>query len=84
VTVDRDLFGFSAREAAELLGKGEDWLLEQARAGKIGYTLVGRDKRFLPSHIREYLRANEIRPHAPLGSRSPARTRTAAPDSPQS
>lgn len=48
----------SAAETAKLLGISAPTLRETIREGKIGFTLVGRRRRFTAGNINEYLKQN--------------------------
>lgn len=64
---------FGAKEAGEIIGKSENWMKTQARAGKIPYIRLGRSMRWTPDHLAEILRAREQRP-VPAALPSPRST----------
>jgi hypothetical protein len=73
---------YTPEDAGEALGgKSGEWMMEEARAGRIGHSKVGRDTVFLPEHLLAYLRANEVKPSSQLSSRPPSRRRAQAAES---
>jgi hypothetical protein len=64
------VYAYTAEQAGQLLGnKGKQWMEDEARAGRIGYTKAGQTLLFMPEHLLAYLRANEVKPTSPLTSR---------------
>lgn len=47
-----ELTAFTPARAAELLGKTENWVLENIQAGRIPHTYVGKSPRMTAAHIR--------------------------------
>lgn len=66
---------YSAAEAGAIIGKSENWMKTQARAGKIPFSRMGRTMRWTPQHLSEILRAGESKPQHVLVPRTPARRR---------
>jgi excisionase family DNA binding protein len=59
---------FSMAEAAEMLGVGEWWLAEQARAGKVPHIKLGRTRRFSQANIEAIIAGAEQTPQRPAPS----------------
>ena len=76
-----NIVSYDAEEAGKIIGQSAYWMKEQARAGKIPFTRVGRQYRWLPQHLAEILRAGEQKPRAVLAARAPARRRASADNS---
>lgn len=49
---DLELRCFTPAQAAEILGKSENWVLEAIYEGRIPYTRVGKSPRLTAAHIR--------------------------------
>lgn len=47
-----ELTAFTPARAAELLGKTENWVVENIQAGRIPHTYVGKSPRMTAAHIR--------------------------------
>ncbi|MFH9574285.1 hypothetical protein ACH4MG_27555 [Streptomyces sp. NPDC017454] len=47
-----ELTAFTPAKAAELLGKTENWVIENIQAGRIPHTYVGKSPRMTAAHIR--------------------------------
>jgi hypothetical protein len=58
---------YDAEEAGKIIGQTANWMMTQARAGKIPFTQVGRSKRWTPGQLAEILRAGEKRPATNAG-----------------
>lgn len=54
---DLELRCFTPAQAADILGKGEWWVREAIRDGRIPYTSVGKSPRLTAAHIR-WIQAN--------------------------
>ncbi|WP_181785595.1 helix-turn-helix domain-containing protein [Streptomyces phytophilus] len=54
---------FTPAEAAVLLGKSENWVIEAIQDGRIPRTYVGKSPRILARHIREIQDSGEVKPH---------------------
>ena len=52
-----ELTAFTPAKAAELLGKTENWVIENIQAGRIPHTYVGKSPRMTAAHIR-WVQAN--------------------------
>lgn len=68
---------YDAKQAGDIIGQTANWMKTQARAGKIPFTRVGRQMRWLPQQLAEILRAGEQKPRAALVARTPVRRRAA-------
>jgi hypothetical protein len=68
-----------AAQVAKIIGKTENWVMTQARAGKIIYTAVGRHKRWTSRQVDEIIRSWERKPQPVIVARAPRRTRAADP-----
>jgi hypothetical protein len=67
---------FTPEQAAEILGKTENWVADQIRARRIPFTYVGRTPRLTAAHIRQIQAQGEVLPHKyakPVSARTPAR-----------
>ncbi|MFE7899239.1 helix-turn-helix domain-containing protein [Streptomyces sp. NPDC057424] len=67
---------FTPEEAAEILGKTENWVADQIRARRIPFTYVGRTPRLTAAHIRQIQAQGEVLPHKyakPVAAKTPAR-----------
>ncbi|MFF3324910.1 hypothetical protein [Streptomyces sp. NPDC002889] len=62
-SADRELRTYSPAEAAEYLGKTENWVTEQIQLGSIPYTRIGKTPRLTAGHIRWVLENGEVMPH---------------------
>ncbi|MFE1110077.1 hypothetical protein ACFW5U_29865 [Streptomyces rochei] len=51
-SAELELTAFTPAKAAELLGKTENWVLENIQAGRIPHTYVGKSPRMTAAHIR--------------------------------
>lgn len=58
-----ELTCFTEAEAARLLGKTENWVIEAIQARRIPFTYVGKSRRLTAAHIREIAAAGEVKPH---------------------
>lgn len=58
-----DLRAYTPAEAAELLGKTENWVTEAIQARRIPFTYVGRSPRLTAAHIRWVLENGEVQPN---------------------
>ena len=45
----------NAADVAGMLGKTEDWVARETRAGRIPSVKVGRDRRYTDQHLTAYL-----------------------------
>ncbi|MFJ5306136.1 excisionase family DNA-binding protein [Streptomyces sp. NPDC088350] len=59
---DLELRCFTPEEAARLLGKTENWVVEAIRERRIPFTYVGRSPRLTADHIRWVQANGEVRP----------------------
>ncbi|GAA2485137.1 hypothetical protein GCM10010406_21740 [Streptomyces thermolineatus] len=62
LVVELELKCFTPAEAGELLGKTENWVLENIWARKIPFTYVGKSPRLKASHIRAIADGGEVLP----------------------
>lgn len=60
---DPELRLFKPDEAADLLGKTENWVIENIQHGRIPYTRVGQSPRLTAAHIRQIAAQGEVLPH---------------------
>ncbi|MFF6966202.1 hypothetical protein ACFY9G_22905 [Streptomyces anthocyanicus] len=51
-SAELELTAFTPAKAAELLGKTENWVVENIQAGRIPHTYVGKSPRMTAAHIR--------------------------------
>lgn len=58
---------YSVAEAAELLGVGDWWLTNEAKAGRVPHAKLGRARRFTQAHIDEILASAQQHPVASTG-----------------
>ena len=52
---------YSEPEAAELLGLSPHTLLRFRREGKINFSRIGSKPRYLPEHIKDFIKSREIK-----------------------
>lgn len=71
---------YDAAQAGKIIHQTANWMITQARAGKIPFTKVGRKKLWTPVQLDEILRARAQKPRLTLAARPPGR-RLAAVDS---
>lgn len=60
---DLELRCFTPAQAAEILGKNENWVLEAIYEGRIPYTRVGKSPRLTAAHIRHIQAQGEYLPN---------------------
>jgi hypothetical protein len=61
-TAENELKLYTPAEAAHLLGKSEDWIFVQTRAGAIPHCRLGKSVMFRSAHIRAIAAQYEIDP----------------------
>lgn len=61
--VDPELKCYTPAEAAELLGKTENWVVEAIQDGRIPCTYIGKSPRLTATHIRQVQLQGERQPH---------------------
>jgi len=61
--IDPELKCYTPAEAAELLGKTENWVVEAIQDGRIPRTYVGKSPRLTAAHIRWVQSTGEMLPH---------------------
>jgi predicted site-specific integrase-resolvase len=66
-----------AAQVAKIIGKTKNWVMTQARAGKIVYTKVGRHKRWTLEQVNEIIRSWEHKPQTVVVARVSSRRRAA-------
>lgn len=77
--IDPELRLYNAKQSAELLGKSEWWIQDQARKGLIPCTRVGRTVHLSAAQIREIRARGEVDPATRRRpGRAPKRQATAA------
>lgn len=54
---------FTPAQAAEILGKSENWVVENIQARRIPFTYVGKSPRLTAAHIRQIQAQGEVLPH---------------------
>ncbi|NYV73103.1 hypothetical protein [Streptomyces sp. UH6] len=59
---DLELRCFTPKEAGQILGKSENWVVENIQARRIPFTYVGRSPRLTAEHIRWIQAQGEVRP----------------------
>ena len=57
---------YTINDVATILGKQSGWVVKAARAGKIPHEKVGRDYRFTPQDIADYLESVRVAATNPL------------------
>lgn len=60
---DLELRCFTPAQAAVILGKTENWVVENIQAGSIPFTRVGKSPRLTAAHIRWIQAQGEVLPH---------------------
>lgn len=60
---DLELRCFTPAQAARMLGKNENWVLEAIYEGRIPYTRVGKSPRLTAAHIRQIQAQGEYLPN---------------------
>lgn len=60
---DLELRCFTPEEAARILGKTENWVVENIQARRIPFTYVGKSPRLTAEHIRWIRAQGEVLPH---------------------
>lgn len=60
---DLELRCFTPKEASAILGKTENWVVENMQAGRIPFTYVGKSPRMTAAHIRWVQAQGERLPH---------------------
>jgi hypothetical protein len=72
--VDPELKCYTPAEAAVLLGKTANWVVEAVQRRAIPFTYVGKSPRLTAAHIRQIASSGEQQPHkyAHGAARSPA------------
>ncbi|WP_405769161.1 hypothetical protein OG539_32530 [Actinacidiphila glaucinigra] len=63
VDIDPELRAYTPAEAAVLLGKTENWVVESIQAQSIPFTRVGKSPRLRAAHIRQILDDGEVKPN---------------------
>lgn len=58
----RDLRCFTPKEAGEILGKTENWVIEAIQDRRIPFTYVGKSPRLTAAHIRQIQEQGEVQP----------------------
>ncbi|MCP3820132.1 hypothetical protein NLX86_19125 [Streptomyces sp. A3M-1-3] len=61
--IDPELKCYPPDEAARLLGKTENWVVEAIQARRIPFTYVGKSPRMTAAHIRWVQASGELTPH---------------------
>lgn len=61
-SVDSGLKCYTPEEAAPLLGKSTNWVVEAIQGRRIPFTYVGRSPRLTAAHIRWVLESGEVKP----------------------
>lgn len=59
---DLELRCFTPEQAADILGKTENWVVEAIRERRIPFTYVGRSPRLTADHIRQIRAEGEVKP----------------------
>lgn len=59
---DDDFPLYDARQTASFFGMKREWVLKEAREGRIAYVEVGNKYKFKPRHIREAIAQREVDP----------------------
>lgn len=60
---DAGLRTYSPEQAAEFLGKTENWVTEQIQLGTIPFTRIGKTPRLTADHIKQVQANGEVLPH---------------------
>ena len=60
---DIELRCFTPEQAARILGKTENWVVENIQARRIPFTYVGKSPRLTAAHIRQIQAQGEVLPH---------------------
>lgn len=63
LAIDPELRLYTPGQAAELLGKTENWVIEAIQSRRIPFTYVGKSPRLTATHIREIAAYGEVRPN---------------------
>jgi hypothetical protein len=61
-TPDLELKAFTPAEAAALLGKTENWVVESIQGRRIPFTYIGKSPRLTAAHIRWIHQSGEVLP----------------------
>lgn len=60
---DLELRCFTPEQAAAILGKTENWVIENLQARRIPFTYVGKSPRLTAAHIRQIQAQGEVLPN---------------------
>lgn len=74
-SAELELTAFTPAKAAELLGKTENWVVENIQANRIPHTYVGKSPRMTAAHIRWVQAQGERMPNKyakPIAARAAA------------
>ncbi|WP_199546661.1 hypothetical protein [Streptomyces sp. N35] len=62
-SAELELKSFTPAEAARILGKTENWVVEAIQGRRIPFTYVGKSPRLTAAHIRLIQMQGEVLPH---------------------